>query len=934
MSLVRRLFHGAGVGAPMARRSAQEDRSRGRPVVGDTGFQTADRLMRTGAPDAKAAAKALKDEQSSHAAPSKPNRGAAGKKPGGAAGKKSGDAGGKKSGDAATKANAEKTAKRQPLPSVPFPSELDPIVRRAVESTGIPSLYPPQGEAMKHVLAERNVLVSIPTASGKSLIAHMGIFHNLLTRGGKALYIVPLRALATEKYEELRELAAAIGEPKLRVGIATGDLDEADTKLARFDVIVTTSEKADSLIRHSAGWLREICCVVADEVHLLGDGYRGPTLEVTLARLLALGSDVRFIGLSATVGNAPDIARWLNAELITSSWRPVELKEGIFHGDLIAFADGTVHEVGGKGEPVVRLVVDTVRTDAQVLVFVNTRRSTESVALKLAPKLKPFLSPTDVKVLEEAAGRLESEDGEASQLGSRLASALRCGAAFHHAGLSSKQRRAVEDLFRARHVKTIAATPTLAAGVNLPARRVIVRDIHRFEMDLGSVPLPVLEVKQMTGRAGRPRFDPFGEAVLIAKSVDDRDRLWTTYLLGEPERISSGLGREGALRIHLLAGIATGLTPDRTAVDAFLASTFLSRDASYGGRDEIRARVETVLRFLIEEGFIEADDDGGLRPTRFGKRTSDLYVDPMSALTIRDGLAHARLVKQVEPLALLAMVASTPDVPALWMRKGDDWVDAVCTEHEGAWLRPAFENAHEREVFLSDLKTALLLDDWIHEHRLEQIEAKFGMGPGDINTRVSIAEWLLYAAEEIARMEAPDLVSDLKALKQRVHFGVKVDLLAVIRALDGVGRYRGRLLAQAGFGSMANLKKATPERLLALPGFGPRLVQGILKQVGQNLSLAEVQKLDRKRTSRRPDKAGKENNKGDKSSTVTKEQEASVDAEAGGSGAADAADDDTDVAGQDQKPAKRQPVRTRKVPKSKKDPDNPGGAKQTDLSSF
>lgn len=729
----------------------------------------------------------------------------------------------------------------QPPKTVPFPDALPPLVRATVEASGIHSLYPPQAEAIEATLGDRNVLVAIPTASGKSLIAHMTVLSRLLKRGGKAIYIVPLRALASEKYEELRELSAHLANtgpdaPRLRVGIATGDLDEADNYLSKFDIIVTTSEKADSLMRHKAGWLGELTCAVADEIHLLGDSYRGPTLEVLLARLKAINPEAQIVGLSATVGNAREIADWLDADHVTSTWRPVALKEGIFHGNAIQFADGSAREVGGTGDAVVRLVVDAVGQGGQALVFVNTRRSTEAVALRAAPKLKKLLTDDDRTVLGEAAERLRHEDGETSRLGEKLADALERGAAFHNAGLSNAQRRTVEDLFRAGHVKAIVATPTLAAGVNLPARRVILRDTTRYEASLGmSAPLPVMEVKQMTGRAGRPRYDPYGEAVLIAKTVDARDTLWETYLQGEPEAVRSRLGTPAALRIHLLSGIATGFTSSRDDIVRFVESTFLRRDPAYSGRWRLEEQVDDVLEFLIEGGFVEEDGET-LRATRFGKRTSDLYIDPESSLILREGLrASAAWPDDQTPpdLAVLTLVAATPDVPPLWLRKNDEWVESVAAEHEGLFLRAPGADARDHEYFLAELKTGLLLQDWIDETPLERIEAKYSLGPGDIHNRVRTAEWLLHAAEEFARMERLAIAKQVKDVKRRVHHGVRKDLLKII-ALEGIGRQRARTLAAAGYDNLAKLQKAPVPKLVALPRFGPRVVQRLLKQLGRD----------------------------------------------------------------------------------------------------
>ncbi|MFC6771455.1 DEAD/DEAH box helicase, partial [Halorubrum pallidum] len=214
---------------------------------------------------------------------------------------------------------------------------------------GIRELYPPQAAAVDAGVCEgSNVVAAIPTASGKTFIAQLG----LLTADGPGLYVCPLRALAREKYESFAAL------PGLDVGISTGDFAASEGDLAGNDIVVATSEKVDSAIRNGASWVDELACVVVDEVHLLDAERRGPTLEVTLATLRRKNPDIQVVALSATVDNPEAIAAWLDATLVESDWRPVDLRTGVAVGESIAFDDGTAREVpidesareGGRGD--------------------------------------------------------------------------------------------------------------------------------------------------------------------------------------------------------------------------------------------------------------------------------------------------------------------------------------------------------------------------------------------------------------------------------------------------------------------------------------------------------------------------------------------------------------------------------------------------------
>jgi helicase len=210
----------------------------------------------------------------------------------------------------------------------------------------IEEFYPPQAEALPFALKGENIVLAIPTASGKSLVAYLSIVNKLVHEGGKALYIVPLKALAREKYEEL-QLFEKLG---LKVGISTGDLDDSDPRLTKFDIIVCTSEKADSLLRHKVSWMDKIKVLVIDEIHLIHDPTRGPTLEVIISHFKALNPKTQIIALSATIKNATELSIWLNAKLIQSDWRPVQLREGVYHNSEIKFDDGKIVTIKGSGK--------------------------------------------------------------------------------------------------------------------------------------------------------------------------------------------------------------------------------------------------------------------------------------------------------------------------------------------------------------------------------------------------------------------------------------------------------------------------------------------------------------------------------------------------------------------------------------------------------
>ncbi len=202
-----------------------------------------------------------------------------------------------------------------------------------LEKKGFKELRPSQVKSINEGLFEdENLLVCTPTASGKTLVAELGALNGILHDKGKALYVVPLRALASEKYKQFKK-----HYPNIKVGISSGEIDSNDSHLSRYDLIVLTSEKLDSLLRHHTSWIKEVKTAIFDEIHLLNDPTRGPTLEVVITILRRMLKDVQIIGLSATIGNPEELAEWLDARLVQDDWRPITLHKGVMVDDTIHY---------------------------------------------------------------------------------------------------------------------------------------------------------------------------------------------------------------------------------------------------------------------------------------------------------------------------------------------------------------------------------------------------------------------------------------------------------------------------------------------------------------------------------------------------------------------------------------------------------------------
>ncbi len=616
------------------------------------------------------------------------------------------------------------------------------------ESQGIDELYPPQVAAVEAGVTEGERLVAaVPTASGKTFVASLA----MLTADGPGLYIVPLRALAREKYETFSQL------PGVSVGISTGDFDEAAESLGENDIVVATSEKVDSAIRNGADWISDLACVVVDEVHLVGSEGRGPTLEVTLATLQRRAPGVCIVALSATVANPDELAGWLDASLVESAWRPVDLRTGVYAEGAATFDDGTDLSVSVAGDTddatdaTDALVTGAVDDGGQALAFVRSRREAETLAERLAG--------SGLGSAPDVAAEIRGLDG--TETGRRLADCVADGVAFHHAGLRSTHRIAVERAFRDRDLRVICATPTLAAGVNVPARRVVVRDQKRYTGS-GTEWLPTLEVHQMCGRAGRPHLDPYGEAVLVG-DASTRDELWERYVDADPERVESQLADPNALRTHVLSVVAAEFAASREGVLDVLDATFYAHGTP---TRELGSVVDTAVADLVEMGMIA--DGSSLSATELGDRVSKQYVTPETGARVVDGLRTAAGMASPTALTALEIVCDTPDMQDTYLgnRERADMYDFV--RRHADEFTTGMNEAADFEGWLTAVKTARVLHEWTEGASAADLVERFRIGPGDLESRIERAAWLLGAADAIAGTVDADADLPIRDLRARL----------------------------------------------------------------------------------------------------------------------------------------------------------------------
>ena len=821
---------------------------------------------------------------------------------------------------------------------------LDSRIVNHLKKQGIITLHPPQAMAIGPALDGKNLLLATPTASGKSLIAYLAILQKLreAESGERAFYIVPLKALATEKVEELSNLAETVG---LSVGIAIGDRDGESGGIENSDIVVCTSEKLDSILRNNPSFSERLSIVIADEFHLINDPSRGPTLEVLLARLRHLNPEAQRIALSATVGNPRELAEWLDADLIESEWRPVNLQQGTLTG-LNLEIHRTIgpnddlelpkpRKLEGKQTKITNSILeDTISEGGQMILFVGTRSSAEKEARELGKQREKYLSSIEelndeYEELEKLSKKISKGD-DSSNLSDRLSNAIKGGIAFHHAGLTGRQRGIIEQAFKDRLLKCICATPTLAAGVNLPARRVIIRDWKRWKSGRYST----MEIQQMLGRAGRPTYDDHGEAWIMAKNESQRDIVTEEYIFGEPEDVESQL--ENALLSHVLASIASGGLTDRDALGSFFDQTLLAKQIR---KDDLKQRIDRMIDWLVEKEMVvrigesntvleriqervdnlEPEDDWedeipswaaaattleGLEwsepknevlpkrkgpavfgfstaaqirdnhpleieenpamtyaATSFGETVSRLYLNPVSGHILRRGLRRSvRIVqgfdesRQLQPRSLIHLISCAPDFLSMWVKSKE--IEKIENFSESMKFNKLLTIEELNEVEIpTDLenenmriKALCVLEEWMDEKTLREIEAEFDSQPGDVRTRVELADWLLFSArrmltsdtelmEEAA--EATSIVSEyISETQRRIRYGCKADILALV-GIRNVGRVRAREMKMIGIETIYDVSEMGPRdrsKLEGLRGWSPKLVENVITNAQQIIS--------------------------------------------------------------------------------------------------
>lgn len=498
----------------------------------------------------------------------------------------------------------------------------------------------------------------------------------------------------------------------------------------------------------------------------------------------------------------------------------------------------------------VDIALDTLERNKQALVFCSSKRSAEKTAEDISYKIKIINNKEKLEELSQDVLHVLSKPTKQCE---RLALCIKKGIAYHHAGLVHEQKEMIEDAFKSSLIKIICCTPTLAYGIDTGAFRAIIKDLRRYG-HRGMEYIPVLEYQQMSGRAGRPGKEEYGEAISIANTDAEKDKITEMFILGEPEDIYSKLAVEPVLRMYLLSLIASEFVNSREDILNFFNETFWAHQ--FSDMKNLEKNIDKILDMLKEFEFIKSDEkdfrsadqkDIKYTATITGKRVSELYLDPLTAHEIITALKRG-LTKQIIPFSFLQMISSTLEIrPALRIKmKEYDIITEQLVKYESNLITSIpSEFDFEYEEFLNSIKTALFFEEWSNEKDEEYLLEKYNIRPGEIRTKLEIADWLMYATEELCKLtKKHKILKEVSKLRVRLKYGAREELLALLQ-LKNIGRVRARKLYNYGIKDIGDVKKADVITLSQL--IGKNIAIDIKEQVGEKARKEDIEIKENKR---------------------------------------------------------------------------------------
>ncbi|XP_058794541.1 DNA polymerase theta [Phymastichus coffea] len=712
---------------------------------------------------------------------------------------------------------------------------LPPLIVERYEARGIKSMFPWQVECLanKKILEEnKNLVYSAPTSAGKTLVAEFLMLKTVLEKKKKAIFILPFVSVVREKMFYFQDLLSDSG---VRVEGFMGGVAPPGG-FSSVHIAIATIEKANSIINRlmEDGDLMTLGAVIIDELHLLGDPSRGYILELLLTKLKYMSInlehvDIQLIGMSATLPNLSLIADWLDAELYKTDFRPIPLNElckiglSLYDSKMNAIKElPMATDIVNDTDNIIQLCIETIDGGHGVLIFCPTKNWCEKLSIQMASTFlqlgrdntfhgQILRKNIDLAAVQEILAQLQHCPVGLDNVLKRTVS---FGVAFHHAGLTMDERDIIEGAFRIGALKVLIATSTLSSGVNLPARRVIIRSPI-----FNGKPLDKLTYQQMIGRAGRMGKDTQGESILICKP--NERPIGINLMSSTLEPIESCLEDSGPLIRALLEAIASQVVRTPRDLDLYSKCTFVFKCAS----DQVKEMVDEAVHFLISNEFLQfknsEENEQRIVATCLGKACLSASIAPREGLFLFEELQRARkcfvLDTELHVIYLVTPFNTGSQISTIdWMSYAELWRSLSESEKrvgqlvgvEERFLMAAVRGIVKPSKALNIHRrffTAMALHDLVREVPLNTVCKKYNCNRGLLQSLQQSSSTFAGMVTNFCKELKWDCMELLFAQFQtRLHFGVSRDLLDLLRvpSLNGL---RARSLYKHGITTVAEL---------------------------------------------------------------------------------------------------------------------------------
>jgi replicative superfamily II helicase len=707
--------------------------------------------------------------------------------------------------------------------------------------SGVTGTLPIQDRAIQAgLLKGKSLLLVAPTSSGKSFVGEMvAVTHAM--QGRKTLYLVPFKAIAEERNEELVERYSHSGLGLITY-ISDKDHREHDTDLlvGRYDIGVLTYEKLSALLVSNPGILDNCDCIVVDEVQMIMDTERGGALELLLTKLRVAAGKKQILALSAVLGDLNGFDKWLGTHLIQDTTRPVELRQGVLSsGGTFEFVEWNSKKSGTEnlgGETLNQLVMHLVASGEQVIVVRNSVRAAQATALEFATYLSHL--PAAAHVIDDLKGETATETSD------DLFKTLRHQIAFHHADCELVERRAVERGFRSGHIRVIASTTTLSMGVNLPCKTVILGDNNKWGTVRGKlqeVPWSVGEVRNIFGRAGRlQKTSDFGRGIFIASDTRDARQVKARYLAASLEPLKSAFEQKD-IGLRVLDVVATRFAETDAEISKFIFSTFAARNwTTDDAKNQIQAHIQEGIRRCLELELMSRKSSGKLVITELGRVCASKQCSFDTFQSLKQFIQEMTSVDNLD----IAFAAAAPDEVSEVYYRGVKWEDGNRNESVRnrlntwssesrlfGWIAKAFQKLRDKtDGFRAKEYTMAALSKDLLEtpHPTKLICESYRLSGANIRNMASNLSWMVDTLAGIAGVIRPQDANNIQQIADCLQHRVPLDCRHLNRLPVSLSRDEKIQLVKAGVKSEDDFLEKVPSDFKGI--INPQKAEQIIKK--------------------------------------------------------------------------------------------------------